>query len=107
MVLRRFSRRHFAKVAGWSAFGLSTKPAESRQAGSSPKNRLTAPNPASFPRGFTWGTATSSYQVEGAVNEDQRGPSIWDRFTRIDGKILDRSNADVANDHYHRYKEDV
>jgi beta-glucosidase len=108
MVLRRFSRRHFAKVAGWSALGLSTKPAESRQAGSSPKNRLTAPSlAASFPRGFTWGTATSSYQVEGAVNEDQRGPSIWDRFTRIDGKILDHSNADIANDHYHRYKEDV
>ena len=61
----------------------------------------------SFPSNFLWGTATSAYQIEGAVNEDERGPSIWDRYAHTSGKILDKSSADVANDHYHRYKEDV
>ena len=60
-----------------------------------------------FPDGFAWGAATSSYQIEGAVNEDGRGRSIWDPFVRLQGKIIDHSTADVANDHYHRYKEDV
>src|SRR5258707_15842685 len=60
-----------------------------------------------FPGGFVWGTATSSYQIEGAVNEDGRGASIWDRFAHMPGTIADRSNADSATDHYHRYKEYV
>ena len=60
-----------------------------------------------FPEGFLWGTATSAFQVEGAIREDGRGPSIWDGFTHTPGKIIDGSNADRANDHYHRYKEDV
>ena len=68
-----------------------------------------APPPAAlrFPAGFCWGTATSSYQVEGAVNEDGRGPSIWDSFVRQPGGIADGSTGDVSTDHYHRYKEDV
>ena len=68
-----------------------------------------APPPAAlrFPAGFRWGTATSSYQVEGAVNEDGRGPSIWDGFVRQPGRIVDGSTGDVSADHYHRYKEDV
>ncbi len=61
----------------------------------------------SFPPGFLWGTATASYQVEGAWNEDGRGPSIWDRFAHTEGKIRNNDNGDVAADHYHRYKEDV
>ncbi len=60
-----------------------------------------------FPSNFLWGTATSAYQIEGAVNEDGRGPSIWDRYAHTAGKITDGSNADLANDSYHRYKEDV
>src|SRR5947209_6775567 len=60
-----------------------------------------------FPEDFRWGTATASYQIEGAVNEDGRGESIWDRFCTIPGKILNGDTGAVACDHYHRYREDV
>ncbi|MEU4294264.1 GH1 family beta-glucosidase [Kribbella sp. NPDC026596] len=60
-----------------------------------------------FPPGFTWGAATASYQVEGAVSADGRGPSIWDTFAHTPGKISDGTNGDVAVDHYHRFADDV
>ncbi len=60
-----------------------------------------------FPEDFLWGTATAAYQVEGAVLEDGRGESIWDRFSHTPGKVLKNENGDVACDHYHRYKDDV
>jgi len=60
-----------------------------------------------FPEGFIWGAATSAYQIEGAVNEDGRGPSIWDRFSHTPGATRDGHTGDVACDHYHRYQEDV
>jgi len=107
MLFNRFSRRHFAKIAGWSALGISTRSAESSQTDSRKENRL--PDQSrfpSFPSDLLWATATSAYQIEGAVNEDNRGPSIWDRYAHTRGKILDHSNADFANDHYHLYKED-
>ena len=60
-----------------------------------------------FPESFLWGVATASYQVEGAVDEDGRGVSIWDTFSRTPGKTLNNDTGDVACDQYHRYKEDV
>jgi beta-glucosidase len=60
-----------------------------------------------FPAGFHFGAATSSYQIEGAVNEDGRGPSWWDRFSHTSGNIADGSTGDMACDHYHRVDEDI
>lgn len=58
-----------------------------------------------FPRGFLWGVSTSAHQIEGAV--DRRGPSVWDAFTAVPGRVKDGTTAAVACDHYHRYREDV
>src|SRR6266481_5356147 len=100
----KFSRRQFARLAGFSALGIAA-PAKSQDNATKAASDKRAS--ASFPNGFIWGTATSAYQIEGAVKEDGRGQSIWDTFSHTPGKIRDRTNADRANDHYHRYKEDV
>jgi beta-glucosidase len=60
-----------------------------------------------FPDGFLWGTATASYQIEGAVNEDGRGASIWDTFCHTPGKVWHGDTGDIACDHYHRWPQDV
>jgi beta-glucosidase len=62
---------------------------------------------ARFPDGFVWGAATAAYQVEGAVDEDGRGPSIWDAFCAVPGTIAGGDTGAVACDHYHRYPEDI
>ncbi|HEU5470456.1 MAG TPA: GH1 family beta-glucosidase [Actinophytocola sp.] len=62
---------------------------------------------ASLPASFRWGVATSAYQIEGAVDEDGRGPSIWDTYCRVPGAIDGGDIGDVACDHYHRMPEDV
>ncbi|MFI5952969.1 GH1 family beta-glucosidase [Cryptosporangium sp. NPDC051539] len=60
-----------------------------------------------FPAEFVFGSATASYQIEGAVHEDGRGPSIWDTFSHTPGKVLDGDTGDVADDHYHRLDADL
>lgn len=60
-----------------------------------------------FPADFMWGAATSSYQIEGAVATDGRLPSIWDTFSHTPGRTLNGETGDVANDHYHRFRDDV
>ena len=60
-----------------------------------------------FPQDFRWGTATASYQIEGAAQEGGRGVSIWDTFARTPGKVYNGDNGDVACDSYHRYEEDI
>ncbi|WP_329001981.1 GH1 family beta-glucosidase [Kribbella sp. NBC_00709] len=62
---------------------------------------------ARFPDGFVWGAATAAYQVEGAVDADGRGQSIWDTFCRVPGAIAGGDTGDVACDHYNRYAEDL
>ena len=60
-----------------------------------------------FHPGFLWGVATASYQIEGAVEEDGRGRSIWDTFAHTPGNTSNGETGDHAADHYHRYAEDV
>jgi len=60
-----------------------------------------------FPAHFKWGVATSSFQIEGAHDSDGKGPSIWDTFCTVQGKIADGSNGHVACEHYWRWQEDV
>lgn len=60
-----------------------------------------------FPNNFLWGTATASYQVEGAVREEGRGVSIWDTFSHTPGKITDNCNGDESCSQFHHYREDV
>ncbi|MBB2902300.1 beta-glucosidase [Kineococcus radiotolerans] len=75
------------------------------------EERSTTPAPSAaertFPPGFVWGTATASYQVEGAVAEDGRTPSIWDTFSHTPGRVVAGDTGDVADDHYHRFREDI
>ncbi|WP_433066565.1 GH1 family beta-glucosidase [Dactylosporangium sp. CS-033363] len=67
---------------------------------------LDAPRTA-FPPSFAWGAATSAYQIEGAVRDDGRGPSVWDVFAHEPGRIRNGDTGDVAADHYHRYVQDL
>ncbi len=60
-----------------------------------------------FPDNFMWGTATASYQIEGAVTEGGRKPSVWDTFSETPGRIRDKETGAVACNHYHLYENDV
>src|SRR5712691_6956118 len=70
------------------------------------------PSPAAaaddaFPADFVWGASTSSYQIEGAVDEDGRGKSIWDVFSHTPGRVKNGDTGDIACDHYHRWRDDI
>ena len=60
-----------------------------------------------FPKDFIWGTATSSYQIEGAPDLDGKGPSVWDHFSHTEGNIKNGDTGDIACDHYHLWPEDL
>jgi beta-glucosidase len=108
-MLDTLTRRLFMKLAGAAALGASTPAAvlSQRPADGPDADRATPEAGPGFPAGFLWGTATASYQVEGAATEDGRGPSIWDTFSHTAGNVVNNATGDVADDHYHRYKEDV
>ncbi|MGO8757994.1 MAG: GH1 family beta-glucosidase [Terracidiphilus sp.] len=100
--MTNISRREFGKTVAATAvlagvtrpevlFSQSAVPAENRR----------------FPKGFLWGCATSAFQTEGAPGEDRKGPSNWDVFSHTPGKIHNGETADMADDSYHRYKEDI
>src|SRR5262249_33669969 len=108
------TRRQFVKIAAATALGATvpilescTPTSTSENGKSSPRSPAGAAARRQFPKGFHWGVATSSYQIEGAWNEDGKGPSIWDTYAHTPGNIKNNDNGDVANDHYHRYEEDV
>jgi beta-glucosidase len=69
--------------------------------------RAGADGALTFPEGFTWGTATAAYQIEGAASADGRGLSVWDTFSRVPGNVRGGDTGDVACDSYRRYREDV
>ena len=87
-----------------AATGYSPDPIARALRGLSPLSAEIVPP---FPADFLWGIGTSAYQIEGAVDEDGRGPSIWDEFVRLSGAIERNETAAVAADHYHLWHEDV
>ena len=76
-------------------------------AGSDPAPTASHVPSRGLPGGFVWGVSTSSYQIEGAVQADGRGPSVWDGYSRVPGHVANGDTGDVACDHYHRWREDI
>jgi beta-glucosidase len=101
--MKDLTRRRFVKTVAGTAVAVAASPSLPRIAFA----QMPKASELQFPKGFLWGCATASYQVEGAVNEDGRGPSIWDTFSHTPGKTFQGDTGDVADDSYHRYKEDV
>jgi beta-glucosidase len=101
--MKNLTRRRFGKtLAGTAAVAFASA--------SLPRIALAELAKASllqFPPNFLWGCATAAYQIEGAVSEDGRKPSVWDTFSHTPGKTFQGETGDVADDSYHRYKEDV
>lgn len=106
-MLREFTRRQLGSLAGTAALGVSAMLPSGFAEAADAQTRPASGTAPKFPKEFYWGVATSAYQIEGAVNEDGRGPSIWDTYAHTPGKIKNGDNADIASDHYHRYKDDV
>jgi beta-glucosidase len=103
----KVSRRDFAKIIGTAAVGASAIPAFGADKTENQPNNVQQNSARTFPAGFLWGSATASYQVEGAFNEDGRKPTVWDTFSKTPGKTVDGATGDISTDHYHRYKDDI
>lgn len=100
------SRRSLARMAGCCVAALSLP--QSRWSSAAHASSVEAScRSGSFPKGFLWATATASYQVEGAVHEDGRGTSIWDSFAHTPGSVANNATGDIADDFYHRYRDDI
>jgi beta-glucosidase len=111
---RGLTRRTLLVAAGGGAIAAALAactPGRTDQARPTPSPTATgwtAPaEPMAFPDGYTWGAATSAYQVEGSLTVDGRGPSVWDTFAARSGTIRDGSNGEPAADQYRRYAEDI
>jgi beta-glucosidase len=102
-VPHRFTRRHLIGGSGALAASLAASGAHAQQ----PATPAPASDRRTFPPEFVWGTATSAYQIEGAVTAEGRGPSIWDSYSHTPNKIRGGGSGDRAVDHFHRYKQDV
>ena len=98
------SRRTMARLLGGATAAASMPSLASAALGEQSSRRGSS---LTFPSGFLWGSATASYQVEGATKEDGRGPTIWDTFSHTAGKIANGDTGDVADDFFHRYREDI
>src|SRR5215475_13038991 len=107
-MLRISRRRVLPMLAGLSGLPrvLQGDPAAAQEQKAGEKAVAAAPEKL-FPADFTWGASTSSYQIEGAVDEDGRGKSIWDIFSHTPGMVKNGDTGDVACDHYHRWVDDV
>jgi beta-glucosidase len=101
---KKVSRRRFAQLVGGVSAALTLPEAARATVLPEPKPLQ---RPGSFPADFLWGSATASYQVEGAVKEDGRTASIWDTFSHTAGKTHNGDTGDVADDYYHRYRQDI
>ncbi len=99
------TRRALGRLLGASTAAAALPAFGSAPASSAPDQNSGAGR--TFPAGFLWGSATASYQVEGAVKEDGRGISIWDTFSHTAGKTHNGDTGDVADDHFHRFKTDI
>lgn len=112
MATKNLSRRSFAKAVSVATTMGSTAVASRHGLGVAPQAETVAEghpkdNFYQFPQGFKWGCATAAYQVGGGAQADGRGPSIWDTFSHKPGNTYKNETGDVADDDYHRYKEDV
>jgi beta-glucosidase len=101
--MKTLTRRRFGKTLAGTAIAAMASSSLSRLAFA----QLATPALLQFPPNFLWGCATASYQIEGAVKEDGRKPSVWDTFSHTPGKTFHGETGDVADDSYHLYKEDV
>ena len=103
----QLTRRAMARLLGGSAAALPLSAVGAQTRSSLLAGQVTAGQARRFPQGFLWGSATASYQVEGAFREGGRGMSVWDTFSHTAGKTFAGDTGDVADDFYHRYRNDI